>query len=135
MKKILSFFMVFLGFVFFLRPFNVIFLWIASIILNIFLANTAFIVLQVIFFAFSVLLFVWCMSTSLSGYFCNFSDPVLKKYYCAIHWNIGAEMQSFWCSNFAFWNFLYGGFVTYRYGMWWILIASAVYWLIYIFSC
>lgn len=131
MKKILWFLVAIFGIFFTFKPFNAILIWIVSIVLNIVLQGTSWRVFQIVYYAVSGLLFLQCFYSCLSGYFYRNADPILKKYYCAIRWNIGSELFSFWCSHFAMLNFLYAGVATYRERQWWLLIASAFYYIVY----
>ena len=131
MKKILWFIGGIFAIFYCFKPLNAIIAWIVSIILNIALRGRAWQIFQIVFYTLSILWFVQCMGACLAGYMYRNADPILKKYYGAIRWNIGSELLSFWCSHFALWNFLYAGVATYRERQWWLLIASAFYYIVY----
>ncbi len=142
MKRILWLIAGIFGVFFIFKPFNAILFWIISAILNIALTGRAWHVLQTFYYIVSIVLFVYCVFSCFAGYFYQIDDRIkkhmhpidnqtLKKYYSAIRWNIGSELFSFWCCHFSLCNFLYSGFATFRNGAWWLLVCSAIYWLIY----
>ena len=129
--KLVWFIVGIVGLILTFRPFNAIVFWIASVVLNIVLDGKSWYMLQIVYFSLSFFLFLYCIFSCFAGYIHPFTNPVLKKYYCAIRWNMGSEMFSFWCSHFSLCNFLYSGFVGYYTGVWWLLALSVFYWLVY----
>ena len=57
-------------------------------------------------------------------------DKAYAKYYNAIRWNIGAEMQSWLCSQCMFTNFIIAGIFLIRFGSIWFVVYSIAYFLL-----
>ena len=100
------------------------------LLLNIFLKDKAFAVLQTIYYSLSVLFFVQGIMSATAGFFCKSHDKLVRKYYCAIYWNLGAEMISWYCSEFTIHNFIYTIALCVKTGIWYPIVLSIFYFLV-----
>lgn len=128
MKFILAIFML----IFMFRPFNTIFFVVTSILLSCFLYGESFIAAALIYFSLASLIILYCLSQIFLPLMRSNLSAIHRKYFVAIHWNLGAEMFSFLCSNFAMLNVIWT-IKTVYYGYWWTIIYSILFYLIYSF--
>lgn len=111
--------------------FGIIIMLAVHIALNVFLKEKSFMILQIIYYGFSCIIFLYCLLQSFVGCFSNNPDKLVRRYYCAIKYPMGAEMFSWLCSVFMFHNFVYAIALCVKTGIWYPIVLCVIYFLIY----